>query len=418
MAELYERGLLEEASSMMNTFPVLKIHGARQVGKSTLAAMLVRDREAVFKSLDRDNLRELAESDPEFFVSVPDGSTLVVDEIQRLPKVSLAIKYSVDQNRVPGKFILAGSSDFMRVKGHKDSLAGRAAGIHVHPLSLMERLGQLGTSCFVDRVIDGLVVDGVTPKVPIGRREFADLVEKGGFPLVQDFDTRARKQWFAAYLNDVVGLDVLSENLTTYPERLNQVLRLLAAQQSQELVKATLAREADIPSSSVQNYVDILSRIYLLELIPAWSRNLVSRQKGKPKVHVVDTGLVAFLTGQDAQRWMDPSNPDPFFGQMVEGALMQEIVAQRGWAENRHEIYHWRDRDGREVDCVIELADGRVIALEFKSGSPKSKHFDHLKFFEEKLGDKFVGGYVVGSGTSVQQWGRKLFSVPWALLWF
>lgn len=417
MENIVARGLQVEAAEILDDFPVLKIHGARQVGKSTLSQMLVQDRDSIYKSLDRELFREQAEEDADFFVESPAGTTMVIDEIQRVPKVSLAVKHSVDEQRSPGRFILTGSSDFMRAVGPKDSLAGRSAGIKLYPLSFAERLGTLASGTFVDRFVAGKLGAGSEPDVACTRQELAELIAVGGYPSVQGKSAKQCNRWFDAYVKDVVGLDVLDQKLTPYPGRLQAVLRMLAAQQSQELVRATLARETQIPETSIVSYLDILERIFLIELVQPWSRNLVEREKGKPKILVSDTGLATFLAGQSPEKWLDYENPDPYFGRAIEAAITQELKAQSGWADNNYGVYHWRDRTGREVDIVCELADGSVVAFEIKAGAPRAKHFDTLKFFREKLGDKFLGGFVVADTPQVDEWSKGLFSIPWSSLW-
>ncbi|WP_165241493.1 ATP-binding protein [Corynebacterium lizhenjunii] len=417
MKELVTRGLFGDAEAHLDVFPVLKIQGARQVGKSTLAKLLVEGRESVYKSLDREQFREQAEEDADFFVESPREATVVVDEIQRVPKVSLAVKNAVDEDRRPGRFILTGSSDFARVRGHKDSLAGRAVGIKVYPLSLAERVGTLGAGTFIDRVCTGRIGPGVRPSQTCTRDEMAELVEVGGYPVVQSLKGKQRRAWFKAYIEDVVGIDVVDQGHTPYPGRLQAVLRMLAAQQAQELVKATLARETSIPETSITGYIDVLQRIYLVELLRPWSRNLVSREKAKPKILVNDSGLAAYLTGRTRKQWLDPQESASGFGHVVEAALVQELLAQRGWAETDYEVYHWRDRTGKEVDIVVECADGSVIAFEVKTGAPRAKHFETLKLFRQLLGDKFLAGFVLADAAEVSPWSPKLFSAPWSILW-
>lgn len=331
--------------------------------------------------------------------------------------MSLAVKSSVDENRAPGRFILTGSSDLARAAGAKDSRAGRAVGVRVYPLSLSERQGSLASGTFVDRFLGWAVDSGTVPTDPCSREKLAALIEVSGYPTVQNLTQRQRRTWFNAYVHDVVGLDVIDHNLTRYPGRLTAVLRMMVAQQSQELLKATLARETDIPETTITSYTDILGRIYLVERIRPWSRNLVSREKGKPKALVNDSGLAAHLSGQSAQRWLDSENPSSGFGHAVEGALTPELIAQSGWSDQEYEVFHWCDRSGYEVDVFCELPDGTVLAFEIKVGAPRAKHLDSLKFIRKHLGDRFRAGFVVGHASEVTRWGSDLYSIPWASLW-
>lgn len=111
MEPLIPRHALGWASELLDTFPAVVVQGARQVGKSTFAELLVEDRSAVLVTLDDEGPRAAAAEDPAAFVNQAPTGTLVIDEIQRAPQLILAIKAAIDRDRRPGRFVLTGSSD-------------------------------------------------------------------------------------------------------------------------------------------------------------------------------------------------------------------------------------------------------------------------------------------------------------------
>jgi len=125
MEELLDRGVLGRAREYLGFSPVLVVQGARQTGKSTLARMLAPDGSRSL-TLDDSGALDAAREDPRGFVEQAGDGLLVIDEVQRLPELTLAVKAAVDRDRRPGRFILTGSSDVARIRGDKDSLAGRA----------------------------------------------------------------------------------------------------------------------------------------------------------------------------------------------------------------------------------------------------------------------------------------------------
>ena len=114
---------------------------------------------------------------------------------------------------------------------------------------------------------------------------------------------------------------------------------------------------------------------------------------------------------------MDPL-AQSHLGHLVEGFVIQELSAQQGWAESEHQLFHWRDSTGIEVDIVIEFADNSIAALEVKSGSTvKAGQVRHVRTLSEKLGARFRGGFVLAPIPHVQPLGDKICALPMSYLW-
>lgn len=144
--DLVPRHIAAWANELLAASPALVIEGARQVGKSTLAEMVSPSDEAVFVTLDDEASRAFALDDPVGFLRSADQGRLVVDEVQRCPELLLPLKAEIDRDRRPGRFVLTGSANLLRVPGSQDSLAGRAMTIHLQPFSQgeLERVATIG----------------------------------------------------------------------------------------------------------------------------------------------------------------------------------------------------------------------------------------------------------------------------------
>lgn len=198
--------------------------------------------------------------------------------------------------------------------------------------------------------------------------------------------------------------------------RLLSVLRLIAANTSGELVKSRLARDAGIPETSVTAYLDLLETMYLTVRLPPWTPNLTSRESSKPKALVTDPGL-ALRLARVSESQLTPLTSTAI-GPAMEGFVVTELLKQRSWSSVEFELFHYRDRTGLEVDVVAEFADGTVIGFEVKSGSTlKREHFTGLRALRDRLGDRFLGGYVLNTALTGQVFESKLWGLPVAALW-
>lgn len=414
--EIVARHALPWAKDILGSFPALVVEGARQVGKSTLATMLVEStqRPARYLTLDDDVLRVAAQNDPQAFVNQLLDGLLVIDEIQRAPELLLPIKASIDRNRTPGRFLLTGSADLLRLERTPDSLAGRAVTLPLRTLSQGEIHGRLDD--FVARLIAG--VDPFDVHSAVSREDYANLLAAGGYPEVFRRSPRLRTAWFDGYVNRIVQRDARDVRRLVDANRLATVLRLLAANQAGEVVRARLARGADVPETTMTSYLDLVETLYLAERIRPWTGNLTIRQTGKAKGVITDSGLAMHLAGVSAARAAALVGGGDLLGPLLEGLVVSELLKQRTWSEARFSVFHYRETSGVEVDVLLECEDGRVFGLEVKSSQTyRPEHFRGLQRLSERLGERFVGGVVLGTADRGMRFGEKLIGLPIASLW-
>lgn len=396
------------ADALTDTRVVL-VNGARQSGKSTMVSQIGREREATWRSLDRASTREAAEFDPTTFVR--DETMLIIDEVQRVPELLLAIKEVVDSDPRPGRFLLTGSAQVLGLRSVPDALPGRIETIELWPLSQGE----------IDDRPDGFV-DAIFEQGPAlshhsteDRRGYVDRIVRGGFPEAVARDGRRREAFFDNYVADIVNRDVIQLSEIERGPQMRALIRLLAARSGALVVPGNLAGKLGLPQTTVGRYLGLLEEVFLIKRIPAWSRNLSSRAVSTAKVAMVDSGIAANLLAQDSGSLVRSGSP---LGGLLEAFVTMEIARQLGWSRTRADMFHYRTKDKVEVDIVLEDRRGRVVAIDVKaSATARPDDFTGINHLAARLGDDLLAGVVLYTGTETLPFGEKNRAVPVSALW-
>ncbi|GAA4642686.1 hypothetical protein GCM10023197_08050 [Gordonia humi] len=184
------------------------------------------------------------------------------------------------------------------------------------------------------------------------------------------------------------------------------------------MVRAKLARDADIPDTTMTAYLDLVETLYLVETIPPLANSLRTRQAGKAKAVVADSASAMHLAGVTSGCATDLVTGGELLGPLLEGLVVSELGKQRTWSETGFSLFHYRETSGIEVDVIIELDDDRVIGVEVKASQTyRPEHFRGLQRLSERLGDRFAGGVVLGTADHGVQFGANLVGLPIASLW-
>lgn len=333
----------------------------------------------------------------------------MIDEIQRAPGLILAIKESVDADRRPGRYLLTGSADLHRTERTPDSLAGRSVPVNLGGFSQGELAGV--SEDFVPAVVDGAMPRPSTTD----RNGYGSALAAGSFPELRVLPERMRSVWLDAYVSSLVNRDIAELMRLTDPARVTSVLRLLAANQAGELVRARLSKQTSIPESTLTSYISLLRSLYLIDELPPWTANLARREIGRPKVFLPDSALAMHLSGVTQGQLATNSG---YFGQLLEGFVAAELRRQQSWSNADFRLYSYRNSNGREMDCLVELSDGRIIAIEVKASSTlRSSYFGHLAFLRDKLGNRFIAGIVLSTAQDPVPFGDRLWGMPVSALW-
>lgn len=414
---LIQRRVLAMTRESLSAFRVVVIHGARQVGKTTLALALGAELGAEVVTLDDAEEQRAAATDARTFLAVR-GRPLVIDEIQRVGEpLVLAVKVIVDRDNTPGQFILTGSTNFLTVPTISESLAGRVDIIALWPLSQGELSG--GPDDFVDRVF-GAPAELVYRKGRVPERDaYFQRLCLGGYPAVQGLGERLRSRWFGAYVRTVLQREVEMAGDIRRMEAMAALVRYFAATTGQELVMSTVAQRLEIDRSTASAYEPWLETAFLVHRVPAWSRNLTAKVVRRPKIYLSDSGLAASVLGKSPNALRRPT--DPAAGPLFESFVVGELARQLTWCEEPVTMFHFRDRGGAEVDVVLEAADGRVVAIEIKStATPRPEDFRWLEFLRDRVdraGGEFLAGIVLHAGPRRLPFGDRLSALPVADIW-
>lgn len=419
--ETVPRHIQPEIEDALEWSRVVMLHGARQSGKSTLAQMIARDRRGTYVSLDDDNLRENAMTDPVAFLS-SQKYPLVVDEAQRGgDRMITAVKLLVDEEQTPGRFLLTGSTNFLTVPTISESLAGRVQIFRLWPLSEAELAGSRSReieSWFEDR-------PAPSPATDAGRADYFARACRGGYPEVIGLSPSQRQRWFASYIETVVQRDIAALADIRKTASLPRLMHWAAIHTSGQINQSDAARDLEASRPVIASYLEWLRTVFLLHEIPAWSRNLSSRTSHRPKIHISDSGLAASLLGVDAEALASPTSPAS--GPLLETFAVNEIARQISASFQDCMLYHWRNHQdrryrGREIDLILEATDGGVVAVEVKAArSPSADAVDHLRWLRDKLDattpGAFRAGILLHTGPYSFSAGDRLHLRPINCLW-
>jgi len=387
--------------------PVVLIHGPRQCGKTTLAQTLEG---YTYLTFDDQLQLAAAQADPVGFVADLPGR-VILDEVQRVPGLFTSLKVAVDRDRRPGRFVLTGSANVLLTPKLSDSLAGRIEILRLHPLARCEVAGNPGD--FIDQLFHGELRIGAHKRFGAA---LAEQIITGGYPAAMARRTdRRRREWYRAYTETLVQRDVQELARISRLDVMPRLLELAAGQTARLFNISELASPFQLSRPTIRDYLTLLERIFLLEQLPPWHSNRLSRLVKTPKLHLGDTGLAGSLLGVDA---VALNKDGGLLGQLLETFAYQELRRQASWSERRIRFYHLRDRDGYEVDMVLEREGRDVVGVEVKSAATVTgRDFRALRRLKLALGDRFRAGVVLYDGERAVRFENKLYAVPIAALW-
>lgn len=386
--------------------PVVLVNGARQVGKSTLAQTFVPEER--YLTLDDATLLAAAQTDPAAFLGRHE-KLIVIDEIQRVPELLLAIKASVDRNRRPGRFLLTGSTNVLFVPRVADALVGRMEIVTLWPLSQGEVIGR--REHFLDAVRRARLPDD---PAAVTIHEMAERIVRGGYPGVYTWPERRRAAWLRSYMTGVLERDVRELSTAEAITALPRLVTLLATRAATLVNLADVSRTTGIPHTTLQRYRALLERTFLVHPIPGWGRNLGARVLKTSKLVFGDTGLATALLHLSAARL--PT--EPICGPLLENFVILELRKQASWHEEQPQLYHFRTPKGIEVDIVVELEGGDVVGVEVtQSQTVTGSDFRGLNELSKLAGKRFLVGIVLYLGRRVVSFGKNLYAVPMAAIW-
>ncbi len=388
---------------------VLVLLGARQCGKTTLAKRLP-GKDTEYRTLDDATARESAEADPEGFVEREKGM-LIIDEVQRAPALLTAIKQAVDEDPHPGQFLLTGSTNIQSLANVQDSLAGRVANIRLRTLTEAEIGGRRPN--FLDHAFKEEFEHGWRV---YDRNQVIDIALRGGFPEVLKFDAKARRRWHRDYIAALLQRDLRDIARIHRMEAMRELVRVMAAWSGKYLDVSAIGAGLSIQRPTLESYMNALESLYLVERVPSWTKTDYGRVGKRKKIFMTDSGLMASVLGWNSE--LVRKDPDRA-GKLIESFVFNELAALVDRSDGTYELFHYRDREQREIDFLIEREDGALLGIEVKAAASTRKvDFKHLEWFRDNLAGKrpFVG-IVLYAGKFAGSFGGGLWSIPFGAVW-
>ena len=390
--------------------PAALIHGPRQSGKTTLARIVGDPRGYGYISFDDDVARAAANADPAGFVAgLPER--VILDEVQRVPSLFTALKQEIDARRSPGRFLLTGSSQVLLVPTLSDSLAGRMEILRLHPLSQGEIHDW--TPNFLDDLFSGSFLTSRTGRLG---EDLAARITDGGYPAALARSTfRRRANWYRNFIDTQLQRDVRDLARINSLDVLPRLLSAAASQTARLYKLSGLAAPFQLSRPTIGGYINLLERLFLIERLPPWHSNRLSRLVKTPKLHLGDTGLGCALLGFNPGALVTDR---ALLGRFLETFVFQELKRQAICQEQPLAFFHYRDKDQAEVDIVIERGGTEVAGIEVKAAATvMSSDFRGLRKLREGIGSRFTAGVALYDGEITSSFGDRLYAVPIRRLW-
>jgi predicted AAA+ superfamily ATPase len=418
----YKRRIIDESiDELFPSFEAISIEGARAIGKTATG----RQRARTVLDLDLPEVRELIQADTNYLARV--DTPVLIDEWQHVPEVWDRVRRLVDGDGTGGRFLLAGSASPVGANLH--SGAGRIIRFRMRPLSIAER-GITAPTVSVKELLTGSI-PGIQGESPIELREYVHEIIASGFPKARELGDRARRVWLDDYFERVITHDFTEQGLRIrQPDLLRGWLRGYAAATASSSTYATIGARMD-PGDRVGPtkktsiaYRDVLSSLYLLDGVEAWSPNqkLISRASLAPKHFLADPALSARLLGLNEAKLLSATRPAINNGdRTLLGDLFEALVGlsiQTYAQSNEATVSHFRDHDGRhEIDFIVHRGHGEAVGVEVKLKAAINDHdVRHLLWLKEVAPDQIVDLVVINTGTHAYRRKDGVAVVPLALL--
>ena len=382
--------------------PAVVLSGARQTGKSTLAKDIGQDTRK-FYSLDDINVLDMAQNDPKSLIS--ESGLITLDEIQREPKLLLAVKHDIDLNRQPGRFLLTGSANLLLMQKVSESLAGRASYMNLWPLTRREQLGQ-GSCGIWEQLIgnDERTWIDVIAADKTDMEDWRSFARRGGFPIpaIHQTTVEERQIWFNGYMQTYLERDIQQLSVISALPDFQRLVRAVCFRLGGLSNQTNLSHDTSIPQPTVHRYLNLLETSCLLVRLTPYFVNRTKRLVKSPKLYWCDVGMALHIAGQN-----EPN------GVHLENIVLQDLLTWRAGRIDRAEIHYWRTTLGEEVNFIIE-AGGRVLPIEVKASKrPHIGDAAKLRVFRREYGNLARSGLLLHTGDEMSWLTDDVLAVPW-----
>ena len=406
--EYIKRHIEQAVSDYSRMFPSVLVTGSRQVGKTTMLSAMLSNK-AKFVSLDnRQNLLMAKEQQELFFRQWE--PPVIVDEVQYAPNLFSEIKQIADRKKKKGQFFMTGSQTFQLMKNVSETLVGRIGIINMHGLSLREISGCDFSEPFVPT--EEFLNKSKAFARGDGYWTIWETIVRGCMPAMQDaaLTTDAYySSYVAAYLErDVRDLAQIGNEMLFL-----KFMTIAAAQTANLLNYQSMANSLGVALNTIKQWTSILLASGIICILEPYSNNILKRAIKTPKLYFMDTGLVCYLT-----RWRtaEQAMNGAMNGALFETFVISEIIKSYYNAGRRPPVYFYRDRDGGEIDLLIE-ENGTLYPVEIKfTGNVGLKATRHFTKLDDIPGMKRGTGCIVSMSDELRFLDGQNYIVPAGLL--
>ncbi len=382
----------------LDTFPIVLLNGARQVGKSTLALKNFKN----YLTFDDGELRLYAKENPKSFLrnlELP----ICLDEIQKVPSLLEYIKIYIDENRNNGSFLLTGSSNVLDHKESKDTLAGRLCELKLYPLSSKEKN---------NKPYENIIEKLLQRDFKLTKKDYNDEVMEhilcGGYPEVLNLEGVQRSLWFTSYTATYIERDARDLADIRDIDSFIKFVNILASRSGTLLNKSSLSNDVGIKDATTEKYLSIINRIYQVTLLKPYFINIGKQFVKSPKLFFNDSGVLCNLLKINSKQNLLRS---PYSGQIFESYIFGELQKHIAYLKKPAQLFHYRTNDKKEIDFIVEV-ENMILAIEIKkSGSIKKDDFKHIVDLQNKINTECLG-VVFYNGDMVVEFSDDLVALP------
>ena len=414
LSSAYRRRLVDPLlDDLLTELPAVMIVGARATGKTTT----ISRRAATTVQLNVPAEAAAFDADPDAALRGLDEPVLL-DEWQAVPGTLGAVRRSVDADSRPSRFLLTGS-----VRGELENevwpATGRIVRVPIYPMTLREQRGGVDEPTFFDKV--ATQIELTVPRDTPDLRGYVELAETGGFPQPALRLTGARRRaWLESYISDLLTHDVeqLEEPRTRRrdPQRLRRYFEAYALNSAGLADHKTIYDAAQINKMTAVAYEQLLTQLYIVEQIPAWTSNRLKRLVHSPKRYLVDAALLTSALRVDSNGVLRDGD---LLGRVLDTFVAAQLRPEVALSACTPRLHHLRTEGGKhEIDLIAELGGDQLIAIEVKAkAAPRAEDARHLAWLRDELGDRFIAGVLFHTGPRVFRLGERITAAPISTLW-
>ena len=349
---MYQREITEQIEKWLQKDEIIILYGARQVGKTTLLENIVtKNTNTILYNCEIPQVAEILESKnlTQIKLLLENYNIVAFDEAQKIKNIGSILKLIYDDKTISTKIIVTGSSSFELANKIVEPLTGRNIKFKLFPLSLKE----------IQSKHNWLWI----------KEHLEQLLIYGSYPGIIDLKTDIKKIKLAQLASDYLYQDVLSYQNLRNPSLLRKLLKALALQIGSQVSYNELANLLKVNAKTVEKYIDLLEKSFVIYALPSFSKNIRSEIKKSKKFFFYDLGIRNAILNNFSN--LENRND---VGMLWENFCINQIIIKDTYAMVNSEFYFWRTYDGAEID-LIKTNQGNIYAYEFKWNANKRFRF-------------------------------------------